>query len=361
MERKKVKYTFEEEEQSRLDAVWEGNEDLQQTADRLFIAHKAKGTMEQYNPVQKEFKEFCDTTAGLSYQIMGEKEVRLFITHCANVQKGAAYWMKFKPSLEQLQVCRNRPAAQTAFTAYNNALIAGAKREANLRKGITKKKDALEVEALKKGLIQEVWKYCPDRIQEINLVKIRTLFRWTVCRETISRFEDFGELQAKHFSKSKDNTAIQVFFPKMKNDQRRNGNTKFLPKKLGEGKIICPYTLTLVYFARCGFRMSPDDDNYVSCNTRYTKDGQVPVGTVKLQYNNAAQQSKKLLEELGFDNTLYGETSAKRAGVTEALNNDVPLDVIQQVGGWKTQDMALRYAQNDEQYQIRLARRMNLE
>ena len=155
MERKKVKYTFEEEEQNTLDTVWEGNEDLQQTAARLFIAHKAKGTMEQYNPVQKEFKEYCEATEGLSYQIMGEKEVRYFITHCANKQKGAAFWMKFKPSLEQLQVCRNRSAAQTAFTAYNNALIAGAKREANLRKGITKKKDALEVEALKKGLIQE--------------------------------------------------------------------------------------------------------------------------------------------------------------------------------------------------------------
>jgi len=55
--------------------------------------------------------------------------------------------MELKPPNEQLYVRRDRPAALTEFTCYNNSLTAGAKRYANLRK-IIKKKDALWVDVL---------------------------------------------------------------------------------------------------------------------------------------------------------------------------------------------------------------------
>ena len=54
-------------------------------------------------------------------------------------------------------------------------------------------------------------------------------------------------------------------------------------------------------------------------NCRYTnKDGvQVAQGQHKLSYGTASQQAKQLLEDMGYESKNYGESSAKRTGVTK--------------------------------------------
>ena len=75
-------------------------------------------------------------------------------------------------------------------------------------------------------------------------------------------------------------------------------------------------------------------------------------------YNEGVKQAKRLLEDMGFSSTGYGESSAKRAGVTEPLERGATVEQIQLVGGWKTPGMPLYYAQMNEKFKIELAQRM---
>ena len=64
----------------------------------------------------------------------------------------------------------------------------------------------------------------------------------------------------------------------------------------------------------------------------------------------AGKGTTKLLKKLGYDPSKYGETSAKRTGVTSAFKKGVPLNKIQEIGNWKTPDMPIEYIQTTEEY-----------
>ena len=80
--KKKVRYEMEEEELLFLKLITDGNLELQEAGKDMFIGHRAKGTMEGYNIVQKRFKTFCDETTGLSYEVLGIKEVSRYVIDC---------------------------------------------------------------------------------------------------------------------------------------------------------------------------------------------------------------------------------------------------------------------------------------
>ena len=75
--------------------------------------------------------------------------------------------------------------------------------------------------------------------------------------------------------------------------------------------------------------------------------------------SEAAKQGKKLAVSLGHDGR-YGETSAKRTGVTEALSRGISIDTLQQVGQWKTNSMPLYYLENSNAHKVSVYNEMNL-
>ena len=233
-----------------IEDICDWDEALMQVARELLANHRAPGTIVAYKQVQKDFKDFCEKGKDLSYDRTGPKEVGRFIISCKG--KPVSYWGKLKAALDDLQKQRNRPESETAFSPATQQLLEGGKRMAAAKRPIVKKTKPLDVNALEAGLQKHIWEFCPDRIMDINLIKLRTLFRWTVNRQALGRYEDFSQLQARHFSLSEKKDAIKVVFPKSKNDQFANGTVKYLPKKDG---IIDPFTLTLVYFKRCGYTM----------------------------------------------------------------------------------------------------------
>ena len=334
------------------------DEALQQVAGDLFKHHKAAGTIILYQQVQRDFKKFCEKMEGLSYTRMSKVDVGRFVLDCKVQSKNYAYWGKLKASLEDLERQRDIEKDRTALSPGVLVWIEGGKREAAKRRPMVRKMKNLDPRAIAKGLNRDVWPYCPDRIQDIDLMKFRTLYRWAVLRQTAGRFTDFDELQAKHFSLSEDKEKIRIIFPMTKGDQLANGTLKYLPKKEGS---IDPFLLTLIYFKRCGFRMSKKDESFINCRVKQDEDGKhVPIPTERLAVSNARAQAKSLLEELGFSTELYGETSTKRAGVTEAMENGNTMEELQHIGGWKTAGMPAWYAACNEKYKIKLVKNMKI-
>ena len=82
-------------------------------------------------------------------------------------------------------------------------------------------------------------------------------------------------------------------------------------------------------------------------------------GKFSLSSSEAGKQAKQLAVSLGHVGQ-YGETSAKRTGVTEALRNGVSIDTLQQVGQWKNSAMPLYYLQNSNAYKVKIYKQMNL-
>ena len=124
------------------------------------------------------------------------------------------------------------------------------------------------------------------------------------------------------------------------------------------GSILDTVTIVALYFKRCGFRMDGLDQNYVSCRITSKGAGQRPIPGTRLSYSTCMAQAKEFLELLGFPTENYGETSAKRAAVTYAIEGGTPVDVVQQVGAWKTAWMPLVYANNSIQHKTGLVKRM---
>lgn len=347
------------EDEGFMNDICDGDEELLQVARELLSKHKAPGTIQAYRQVQKDFKNFCEQNKGLSYHLMGSKEVGRFIIKCKQDNKAVAYWGKLRAALEDLEKQRNVQEKDSAFSPAVLVLLEGGKRMAAAKRPVVKKTKPLDSEALKKGLEEFVLPFCPDKIMQIDLVKLRTLFRWTVNRQVLGRYEDFSKLQAKHFSITEDKSAIRVVFPRSKNDQFANGTIKYLPKKMDQ--VINPYNVTLIYFKRCGFKMDGQDTSFVNCRVKKIKDGtHVPIPDIVVSSDTVTKQAKDLLQELGFTAEGYAETAPKRAGVTEALESGTSIDDLQQIGGWRTNSMPLMYAANNEQHKIELARKMNL-
>ena len=154
---------------------------------------------------------------------------------------------------------------------------------------------------------------------------------WPVKYDLQPRYEGIKHLMSKYISIVKDSKgrrAIQIYLEKEKNKQLHKGQYRMLPESPGE--IIKPLSLTLLYFKRAGFTLNKRD-NYICCWSQ----GKNADGMFSLHYTTVIANGKSLVKQLGFD-IRYRENSAQRLGASNARLNNVPMDVIEEVGGWKT-------------------------
>ena len=324
-------------------------------AKKLFDSQLAAGTIDRYNRIIKEFREFCDEDNTLSYENFSAKEVGRFIVKNSSKNRGEAFWGAVKPAIEAVQKARNVPAEDTAFTTIVMSCLAGAKRRAAEIRPPVKKMMPLPEEALVKALEVYIYQHVPDNLERIDLSKFRTIFRWTITKYTMCRWDGYDYLKAKHFSLSQEGNDLFVMFPRSKADQTGKGKKCTLATR---EHISNPVALTLLYFKLFGLKMDEEDESKINCALRYTRQGLVPKRDEGLSYNEGVKQAKKLLEDMGFSSEGYGESSAKRAGVTEPLERGATVEQIQLVGGWKTPGMPLYYAAMNEKFKIELAQKM---
>ena len=353
--KKEAKFDLADEDLEAMRNIAGEDAELLREAKHLFDSQVAAGTINRYNRIIKEFREFCDEDPELNYENFSSKEVGKFIVKNSSKNRGEAFWGAVKPAIEAIQKARSVPGKDTAFTTIVISCLAGAKRRAAENRPPVNKMIALPEEALVKALDTYIYQYVPDNLEKICLSKFRTIFRWVVIKYTMGRWDGYDYLRAKHFKMSECEKAIFVLYPMSKGDQTGKGKICTLATRK---HISNPVALTLLYFKLFGMEMDGRDESRINCALRYTKAGLVPKADQGLSYNEGCKQAKKLLEEMGFSSKGYGESSAKRAGVTESLEGGATVEQIQLVGGWKTPGMPLYYAQMNEKFKIELAQRM---
>lgn len=361
--RKKDVFKFEESDMENIKELLNNDGKMIETANELFNYRQADNTAAGYVTTINKFREFCTERKGLNFDKFGEKELAGFIVHMARVMPNSKYMFgSIKPAISRLEVVRGIKPEESAFTPTVIHLLQGAKRRAIEKGPEARKMDILPKEALEKALREYIWPYL-KRPMDIDLHIFRIVFRWVIYTKTMCRWDCLSQLQAKHFEVTEVENengekvrAIAVRFPKSKNNQVKNVDIRMLDSQ--PGSILDTVTIVALYFKRCGFRMDGLDQNYISCRITSKGAGQRPIPGTRLSYSTCMAQAKEFLELLGFPTENYGETSAKRAAVTYAIEGGTPVDVVQQVGAWKTAWMPLVYANNSIQHKTGLVKRM---
>ena len=344
-----------EEDWRRVKEVTGNNERRLKIAQELHDKHQAEGTLKLYRRIVEDFQEFCNTEEGLSYENFGEKEIANFVLEkCEEKRQDQTYQAAIKPAIRRIEEIRGISEERTGFTPLINRWLSGAKRRAAELKGPAKKMDMLPIEVVKIIIEREVWDKI-GKIEDINAIALRTIYRWTVMFFTLCRFNEFKKLKGKHFSTAEGGEGIKIIFPCAKNDQLHKGQEKMIPKQMGE--TIDPMGLTLVYFRRMGLEMNEAEEGYINC--RINSKGKA-VKRRPLGETTAVESAKKLLRDYGAGNIRYGESSAKRTGTTLALKNGVSVDEVQQIGGWKTAGMPMRYWVSLDENKLDLVTKMNI-
>ena len=343
-----------EQDRIYVDGLIVGGEENRQMARQLYDHHQAEGTIKAYSRTIAAFKRYCEETESLSYEEFGEKEVLNFIIEAVAKDKGPQFLATIKPAVERIEEMRGIPKEKTAFTAVVNKHLAGAKRTATQAAPKKIKKEAIPVELIEEILEKDIYAK-GSNIENIDFETLRTVFKWVVQAQTFCRFDEFSRLRACDFRFNEDKEGIIVSFCRgAKNDQMHKGNERVLPRQ--RGKIFDAYTLTLIFFEKCGYKMDQKDQGINHC--AMTKNGK-PVQR-RLSRQAASKGTAKLLRKYGYDPRKYGETSAKRTGVTNAYRQGVPLEKIQELGNWRTPGMPREYVQATDEYKAELAKSMNL-
>ena len=328
------------------------NDQEKELTAKLFDGQLARGTSSAYNKVIRDFKEFCDAEPDLSYNSFGSREVHRFVL--AKSVKGVTYLANIKPAITRLEVLRGR-VSPSAVTPFIEQLLSGAKRIRNQEKPEVVKMEALDPVTIRKGVEIHIIPLV-DTPQLIDLQVFRTLYRWVFCAHTLTRFEGYSYLKAKHFKRLPCGSAIAVKVPREKNDPKCKGQDKMLSNQ--PGNKVNPMMLTELYFQVCGYTIG-QGEQYINCRIMKVNGRSVPHHKFSLSRSEAAKQGKKLAASLGHTGR-YGETSAKRMGVTEALRSGVSIDTLQQVGQWKNNAMPLYYLQNSDAHKVKVYKQMNL-
>ena len=105
--------------------------------------------------------------------------------------------------------------------------------------------------------------------------------------------------------------------------------------------------------------MDGKDTSYINCRVAGAKVNRAR-GDARFSYSEASKSAKTLLTQVGYGHIKYGESSAKRTGVTVALNNKVPIDIVQQVGGWRTPGMPLTYMSLLAERKVKIAKDLKI-
>ena len=332
-------FGFEKTDTDGFHRICSGDAEMTETALMLFNSYRAPTTSANYASVVRDFQHFCSNSERFNYDAFGPKEVAQFIIHAHNLKKGKTYMAYIKPAITAIEAARRTPDHRSVFCdKVVTRMLGGAIRRAAEIAPPTEKVDELPMDALKNGLLRYVW---GKDLADIEFIKFRTLYRWMVGAITLARFEGIRHVKSKDVkivTTSSGDRAVQIYIEKEKNDQLHRGQYRMLPEASGE--VIEPLTLTLMYFKKAGFSLG-EGDNYICCRTM----GKAADGRHALRYCTAVSDGKKLVKELGYD-IRYGENSARGLGASNARRSGVPMDIIEEVGGWKTKGMVKRYLTN---------------
>ena len=329
-----------------LSTVLRKDPSLGKIAESLMEESLAPGTMSSYAGPIEDFKMFCQEQhykLGFSSKILVH-----YITSLAKREISYSYVCRVMPALKLLADSLDKPLI---ITDYIQRLMKGLKRRTSRLREPAKKAAELPLDTIKFLVKKELVVYASN-IQLINPIVLRTLCRTTVEYFLHCRFNDFAQLEARHFRLT--DAGIEVTFPRGKTDQLHNGSSSVL---VANGSDFCPVWIVSTYFRRAGFSFSNirEDFSKVNCQIRKSGGSWIFQNHKKLGRTTAIEQLQQLLRKWGFPSIGVTDKSAKSEGVTRSLEAGASLEEVQLHGRWKTLDIPMRYKRNSVEFKAKIA------
>ena len=201
-----------------------------ETAHRLLLRSKAKGTLRNYGRMIEKLEKFIEDK-DFKLNPVSDEGVAAFVCHLADEKMSYAEICKVSPALRVLHSSQGHKSTPSVKHPYVKLLIEGAKREAAARKNKTLKADSI-LKAQMSAIVESVL-----FADEVNQIEARTALRWYVMFRTWCRWDRYAELKTEDVTI--DNEAVTMYFIRAKNDQYYSGTTCTL-QIMGNSNILCP-------------------------------------------------------------------------------------------------------------------------
>ena len=315
------------------------------------------GTIKAYKTFLKKWQQF-KAEQNWKDDALSTPNVMLFLCNAKRREEGVGFWGHVGPAIKYYEQMSGY--SKTCVVPLVERFIWAGLSQAERRRGPVKKATNLPLPVIKFYVDRYVMAF-QARPMQIDAMAFRAIYRWVIMYFTFCRFDDYNNLQAKHFVKFNDR--IEITFPAAKNDAHHEGRSTPLPRKTGS---FCPWTITVMYFKRFDLRFKTStmtDSSYVNCHVKRQRARgaimTVAEPTRTLCYSNAVQQARDLLDKHigthGFPGAAYTEKSAKMEGVTRALDAGMTTTDAMHHGRWSSPSIPARYKANSTQYKMATA------
>lgn len=135
--------------------------------------------------------------------------------------------------------------------------------------------------------------------------------------------------------KIKDIDLVKVTLRHCKNDPFRQGNSFWFSRKEVDGFDFVKELAKFSYQSHC-----QDGDVFTSC--RY---GAGYKSISRVTYGKVQQLLKKIAHKHGLDAKVFGTHSFRIGGATALASGSIGIDLIQRIGGWKSDITPMQYTQ----------------
>ena len=293
-----------------------------ETAHRLLLKSKAKGTLRNYGRMIAKLEKFAEDKK-FNLDPVSVECAGAFVCHLADIKTSYAEVCKVSPALTVLHSCQGHKTMPSVKQAYIKLLIEGAKREAAARRRKTLKADSISKTQM--CMIVENILFA----EKPNPIEVRTAMRWYVMYRTWCRWDGYAELKSENVTI--DNEAVTMYFVRAKNDQYYSGTTCTL-QIMGDENILCPRRVLLRYYSVLGY--SGKGDEYLNCRIAWRKGKLIPKFKEKLGYTTSLENTKTLMNKFHITGR-FSEKSLKVSGVSEAFNQGITVEDAMFHGRWR--------------------------
>ena len=293
-----------------------------ETAHRLLLRSKAKGTLKNYGRMIERFEKFVEDK-DFKLNPVSDEGVAAFVCYLADEKTSYAEICKVSPALTVLHSSQGHKSTPSVMHPYVKLLIEGAKREAAARKKKTLKADSIS-KAQMSAIVESVL-----FADKVNQIEARTVMRWYVMYRTWCRWDGYAELKTEDVTI--DNEAVTMYFIRAKNDQYYSGTTCTL-QIMGDSNILCPRRVIKRYYSLLGY--SGMGEEYLNCRIAWREGKQVPKFKEKLGYTTSLENTKTLIHKFQMEGN-FSEKTFKVSGVSEAFNQGITVEDAMFHGRWK--------------------------
>ena len=310
----------------------------------------SKGTIVNYTSVVKKFREhFLFHNPGALFYNFTSDHLLSWILHLQAIEVPFSFWCKVQPAIEHLQKVINK---ESIITKQISVCLQGGKRISAPKKRLVEKGIPIPPAVLKAGIAKYIQPFYDKDINQIPGDKFRSLYKELIKAQCLCRFNDYDNLQARHFTDHGD--SISIKFVGGKTDFYWMGDRNIIKDDDSDFSFV---KITRLYFKRFSLHFSNSgivDYNFINFQLRVIQDStganiQCADGRVSLSRNQSREDSKKFLAGLNFVEK-YSEKGAKMTGVGLAHDANGSMTQIRDLGRWADVTMPQHYLKVSAKY-----------